>query len=221
MDAALPLELRRAAFYRQRMKKILTLVAAGWLAVNFSARAQDAALMEQAQKLIGKVADLSETVELQQKRITQLDTELRAVREEQNKPRPDAVSREELRDLAGKVKEIDEKRAADKDLILKEISKLASAPVVIPQSTVRPHSKTKPVVDETPADTKPTPPAANYEGFEHEVKSGETLLAIIKAYNKDKGLKNTLASVLKHPLNSKIKEKVLVGQKVFIPAPAK
>jgi hypothetical protein len=76
------------------------------------------------------------------------------------------------------------------------------------------------VVDST-TDSKPAPPAANYEGFEHTVKTGETLLAIIKAYNKEQGLKNTLASVLKHPLNAKVKEKVLVGQKVFIPAAAK
>ncbi|MFM2082302.1 MAG: hypothetical protein RL380_993 [Verrucomicrobiota bacterium] len=203
------------------MKKIFTLAIAGLLAVNFSVRAQDAALMEQAQKLIGKVADLSETVELQQKKINLLETELRAVREEQNKPRPDAVSREELRDLVGKVREMDEKRAADKELILKEISKLASAPVVMPTTNVKPHPKPKPVADETLTDTKPAPPAANYEGFEHTVKSGETLLAIIKAYNKEQGLKNTLASVLKHPLNAKVKERVLVGQKVFIPASAK
>ena len=199
------------------MKRIFALVATGLLALSFSASAQDAALIEQAQRLIGKVQDLSETVELQQKKITQLETELRAVREEQNKPRPDAVSREELRDLVGKVKEIDEKRAADKDLILKEISNLAKSPAVGVSPTSKPHSKPKPV-----ADTESPVPAGNYEGFEHTVKSGETLLAIVQAYNKEQGLKNTLATVLKHPLNAKIKaERLLIGQKVFIPAPTK
>ena len=198
------------------MKRIFTLVAAGLLALNFSVSAQDAAIIEQAQRLIGKVQDLSETVELQQKKITQLEAELRAVREEQSKPRTDVAGRDELRDLAGKVKEIEEKRAADKELILKEISNLAKTPAIAPL-TSKPHNKPKPVVD-----TEPLAPTGNYEGFEHTVKSGETLLAIVQAYNKEQGLKNTLAMVLKHPLNAKIKaERLLVGQKVFIPSPAK
>ena len=138
------------------------------------------------------------------------------MRDQINKPDTDKVQRDELRKLAEQVKDIDDKRAADKELILTEIKKLGKTMTLSPAA--KPPSKPKP---DNSADTGTTAPAAdkNYEGYEHVVKPGETLMAIIQAYNKEQGLKLTLDQVLKHPLNANLKpEKMKVGQKIFIPA---
>jgi hypothetical protein len=170
------------------------------------------------------VDDLTAANQLLQKRIADLEGQLRTVQDAQSQPNTNAVDRSELRDLAEKVKEIDQKRQDDKDLILKQISDLAKLPPPAASSPKRKHdtsADTAAPADTGAADTAPAD-SKNYEGYEHVVKAGETLSAIVAAYNKEEGLHLTVSQVLKHPLNAKIKpEKLLVGQKVFIPAPAK
>jgi LysM repeat protein len=66
---------------------------------------------------------------------------------------------------------------------------------------------------------EPAPKVSNSpeKGFEHEVKSGQTLSAIIQAY-RDQGVKVTLKQVL--DANPTLKpERMKAGQKIFIPAP--
>ncbi len=193
------------------MKTILTFLLAGLVASISTLRAQDAgaaadpAVQESYQKLTGRVQDLSETVELQRKRIDVLEAEIKTLREEQGKPNTNVADRDELRQLAEKVKEIDEKRAADKDVILKEISKLGKTPTA--------NSSPKPKVDPKAA----TGADGNYEGFEYVMKDGDTLSKVVAAY-REKGVKVTVAQVLKHPLNAKLDaNKIQVGQKIFIP----
>jgi hypothetical protein len=173
---------------------------------------------ERYQKLVGKVQDLAETQQAQAKRIEALTEELRLVRTELGKPNTDLVQRDELRKLAEQVKEIDTKREDDKNLILSEIKKLGKTPAV---SGGKPIVKSKPDNTVDPGANKSADKTAdtNYEGFEHTVKSGETLIAIIQAYNKENSLKLTVDQVLKHPINAGVKpEKLRVGQKIFIPA---
>lgn len=200
------------------MKKILALAAIGLLAGNCALHAQDASAIadrqaaeERYQKLLGKMEDLTASFEAQNKRIADLQEQIKSVRDEQAKPNADVVGRDELKSLAVKIKEIDEKRAADKELILKEIGRLASVPAV---PSVRP----KPRITPKPAETEPAAdPNAKYEGYEHVVKPGDTLSKIV-SYYREKGVKVTLSQVLKHPLNAKLDaNKVLVGQKIFIP----
>jgi hypothetical protein len=188
-------------------------------------RAQDAstiadrqAVEERYQQLVGKVQDLAETQQAQAKRIDALTEELRLVRTELGKPNADLVQRDELRKLAEQVKEIDTKREDDKNLILSEIKKLGKTTAV---SGGKPIVKSKPDNNVDPGANKSADKTAdtNYEGFEHTVKSGETLIAIIQAYNKENSLKLTVDQVLKHPINAGVKpEKLRVGQKIFIPA---
>src|SRR5262249_9462419 len=139
--------------------------------------------------------------------------EIRALREELGKPKPDSVGRDELKKLAEQVRDIDEKRAADKELIMKELTKLArvNSPVHV---DAPPPKKT----DSAPADSAPD--NKEYEGYEYIVKSGDTIAAIARAYG-DQGIKVTIDQILKHPLNKKVDPaKLRVGQKIFIPAPA-
>lgn len=203
------------------MKRILIFSLAAWLggvsslpaqSGFFASKAADQqAAEERYQRLAGKVQDLTEAQEALQRRIAALAEEIRALREQQAQPNADAVGREELKRLAEKVQEIDQKREADRELILKEIARLAKTTPPAAGSS----SKLK-------ADTTPAAGAdKNYEGYEYVIKSGDTLRAIVAAYN-EQGIKVTVDQVLKHPLNNKLNpNKLRVGQKVFVPSPAK
>ena len=205
------------------MKKFFALAAIGWLAGNCALRAQDASAIadrqaaeERYNRLVGKVEDLTASLDAQNKRLADLQEQIKTLRDEQAKPNTDVVGRDELKSLALKIKEVDEKRAADKELILKEIGRLAQVPAVAPGKSkvkVTPkHADTEPANDAPVAD-----PNAKYEGYEHVVKSGDTLSKIV-SYYREKGVKVTMSQVLKHPLNAKLDaNKVLVGQKIFIP----
>jgi hypothetical protein len=203
------------------MKKILIVSLAAWLGGSFHLPAQSGifaskvadqqAAEEQYQRLAGKVQDLAESQQALQKRIAALAEEIRALREQQAQPNPDTVGREELKRLAEKVQEIDQKREADKDLILKEVAKLAKG-VPVPANP-----SPKPKADVTlPADAD-----KNYEGYEYVMKEGDTLSAVATAY-REKGVNVKVNDILKHPLNAKLDpNKIPVGQRIFIPAKKK
>ena len=212
------------------MKRIFCLLTVCLLGSNLTLRAQDASAIadraaseERYQKLVAKLDDLNEKQDLQQKRMAQLEADLKAVRDEQSKPNTDMVGRDELKQLAQKLKEIDEKRAADKELILEQIKQLAQAPAApIPPTPKRP--KAKKAADTTSSDTTADATAGsdkNYEGYEYVIKPNDTISKIVAAY-REQGVKVSSDQILKHPLNAKVNPaKLKVGQKVFIPAPAK
>lgn len=162
--------------------------------------AQDAALRERVDKLYGNVQDLiAANIELQ-KRVSDLSKELEALKQKSTQP-ADAVTRDELRTYAQKLQEVDQKREADKKLIVNQIEDLAKA------------------VRRAPA----APPSAGsggrvQQGYEYVIQDGDTLTAIVQAY-RDDGIKVTVDDILK--ANPGLKPTALqIGQKVFVPAPA-
>ena len=173
-------------------------------------RAQDAAVEERLNKLSGHIEDLLGAIAKQDKRLSALEKELEGVREQAAKPSGNYASQEELRKLAEKLQEIDRSRVADNEKVLREIQKLAKAPVVgskLPRQS-------KPV-DETPKAGGNSGGAAE-KGFDYVIASGDTLSTIAQAY-REKGVKITSEQILK--ANPGLKEKSLkVGQKIFIPA---
>lgn len=162
-------------------------------------------LNSMVEELLGAQATL-------QKRIGTLSDDLRTVRDEQGRSTSAFVRHDDLRPaldrLAEKIRELDQKREDDKKLILEEIRRLAQAPLPAPPP--------RRVREREP---EPTPPAAGpLKGYEYVVKSGDTLAAIIAAYQQS-GVKATQAQVMKaNPgLNP---NRLKVGQKVFIPDPS-
>ena len=171
------------------------------LAALLPARAQDAALEERVNKLNGYLQDLQATAEAQRRQIEDLGRQIDSLREQINKPGNNATT-DDLRKLAEQVQEIDKKREADKELILKEIEALGKVAA----------KASKPRITDTPAGSP------SDKGYEYTVQSGDTLIAIVNAY-RDQGIKVTVDQILKanpglKPTNMK------VGQKIFIPAPA-
>ncbi|HTL72354.1 MAG TPA: hypothetical protein VL863_03545, partial [bacterium] len=107
------------------MKKILLWSLLFTFAVGV-APAQDAGTQQQIDKLSGQIQDLLASQEQQGKRLDALAKQISELSDKVNTPaaNPDNASRDDLKNLAEKVQEIDKKRQSDRDLILKEIEKL-------------------------------------------------------------------------------------------------
>jgi nucleoid-associated protein YgaU len=191
------------------MKELTILLVAGMLSLTQAVWAQDAAVEERLNKINGHVEDLLAAQKLQQERIAELAKELGNLREEAGKKNGAFASQEEMRKLAEKLQEIDQKRVADNEKILKEIDKLGRAGAV--PRTERRAQKSQP----EPSAIGGTTGGAE-KGFEYVIQSGDTLSTIALAY-REKGNKITSDQILK--ANPGLKANSLrVGQKIFIPA---
>jgi LysM repeat protein len=154
---------------------------------------------ERYKRLNAAVEDLIMAQAAQQKKISELAAALAELREETTRQANNNTTRDELRLLAEKVKEIEKNREADKQLIVDELKKLAKA------------SAARPVTVSAPAAERPE------KGYEYVVQAGDTLSSIVAAYRKE-GIKVTTDMVLK--ANPKLDpNKLQIGQKIFIPQP--
>jgi LysM repeat protein len=198
--------------FHSGMRKISFWFLMFTLAVG-AARGQDAATQQQMDKLSGQIRDLTDTVEVQRKHIDALEKELGELRDKVNTPQvSDSASREDLKKLAVQVQEIDQKRADDRELILKNIEKISKVAAGGDAAPVRTHKPTP-----KPDDTTPPAPTTPQSGYEYVVKSGDTLGLIAKAY-REQGVKVTSTQILK--ANPGLDAtKLYVGKKIFIPYP--
>ena len=164
------------------------------------------ALRENVNRLQSQLDDLTLSYSALKKELDSLRSELRKVRAQSSQKDPSAATRGDIENLAKTIREVDRKRSADKELILKEMKSLVRN---IPKS--RPNT------------SPPATPPRSQKGFEHSVQSGETISAIIAAYNevlKNQGTKKriTLKSVL--TANPKLNPRsIQIGQVLFIPDP--
>lgn len=169
---------------------------------------QNRALIENVNRLQGQLEDLLQSYNALKKEVDILQIELRKTRAESLKSKPDSITKSDIEGLTKAIREVDRKRSADKELILKEIRNIAR----------NSNNNSRPITT-TPSTTNRKP----QKGFEHTVQSGETISAIIAAYNeqlKAEGGKNriTLNSVLK--ANPKLNPRsIQIGQILFIPDP--
>jgi LysM repeat protein len=136
---------------------------------------------------------------------------LEGVRVQSGKPNTSYARQEDLSRLAEAIKAVDRKRMDDAEKIHAELLNLRKVLEAPP-----PQSKKSSVT--TPKDTPVTgKPSTQEKGFEHVVKSGETLDAIALGC-KEQNIKVTVAQILKANPGLKA-ERLKVGQKIFIPAP--
>ncbi len=161
------------------------------------------ALREDYSRLQSQLADLLEAHNALKSELTKLRSEVRLLRAKTSTKDPAAATRDDLEGLAKSIREIDRKRLQDKDLILKEMKALLRS---------------------APAGIKPPPVISkSQKGFDHTIEAGETISAIIAAYNaqlKNQGVKKriTLKTVL--DANPNLNPRVMrIGQVLFIPDP--
>jgi LysM repeat protein len=178
-----------------------------------AARGQDAATQEQISKLTGQIQDMLEAQASQAKHINALEAEISDLRDKLNQPAAnDSASADDLKKLAAQVQEIDKKRQADNEQILKAIEKLAKAGG---------GSSRKPAPAVTPATStdNATPAGGPQKGYDYTVAAGDTISSIAKAYrDSEKHVKVTTSQIL--AANPGLDAtKLYVGKKIFIPDP--
>src|ERR1017187_4674151 len=149
------------------MKRILV----WFLVLSFSlaaARAQDDATQQQINELNGRIQNLTDSQTVQAKRITALEKEIGELRNKSSQPgTTDTANADDLKKLADQVQEIDKKRQADRELILKEIGKLGKV------GGSSPGRKPTPTVTTNSA-TGSSNPGGKENGYEYKVAAGDT-----------------------------------------------
>ena len=169
--------------------------------------AERKAAEERSKRLEALLEDMKEAYEAQQKRLMALAEEINRLREETARAGNNLATREELRKLAEKIQEVDQKREADKELILKELQKLAKAPPPLPVEHKASAEGNADVPDKF---------------FTHVVKQGEYLSTIISAFNaelKAKGKGTVTLSQVKKANPNLNPDNLKVGQEILIPVP--
>jgi septal ring factor EnvC (AmiA/AmiB activator) len=174
------------------------------------ARAQDAATQQQIDQINGRIQDIYGVLDKQDKRIAALEKSVGDLQNKLNQPAANNfASADDLKKLAEQVQEIDKKRQDDNEQILKALEKLDKAMSVLP-----PNRKAAPAAA---ADNSTPNAGGKQNGYYYEVKSGNTLSAIVKAYA-DQNIKVTVKQIL--DANPGLDPKNLpVGKKIFIPQP--
>ncbi len=166
---------------------------------------------ERLNKLSAQIQDLADARDAQNKRIDELARQLRALQDQGGKSSAGYAAQEDLKQLTAKLQEVDEKRQQDNERIVKQLDKLSKSLGV---STGK---KTGDAAAPVPSGDSPAP--ADKDHYEYEIKSGDSLSAIARAYS-EQGIKVTVDQIIK--ANPGLKpEKMRVGQKIIIPAPAR
>lgn len=188
------------------MKRISFWLAVVAMLATLNASAQDvAALEERIKQLNGYVQDLLEDKANQKKQIENLAREVQALRDQQpSQPKGNYATQDDLRALAKQVQEVEDNRKNDREVILKEIERLAKIPAKAP------------TVKSNPGSTRNLPDKA----AEHTIAAGDTLSTIAAAYSKELNAKITTDLILKaNPGLDPLKLKV--DQKILVPIPEK
>ena len=193
------------------MKRIYFLLATLALCAAPAVSAQDAATQERLDKLAGRIEDLTAAQDALRKQMNGLSKELESVREQSGKPNTSYARQEDLKGLAESIKEVDRKRMDDAEKIHSELLKLRNG---LEKSLTPP--KPKPAAPPREK-TVPEKPARDEKVFPYVIQSGDTLSAIVQAY-KEKNIKVTAAQILNANPGLKA-ERLIVGTKIFIPAP--
>lgn len=165
---------------------------------------------ERYRNLSSKLDRLQESYELILKRQQELEErldglsrEMAKVRDDNNKPTIQWATREELKALVEKMRELDRNREHDKKLLLDSIQELAKVPAV-----------------HAPAESRP----ANLDTYVYKVKPSEFLIDIIAAYNekyKSQGLPTITMDQVKKANPGMNPNQIIAGQSIHIPIPSK
>lgn len=165
---------------------------------------------ERYRNLSSKLDRLQESYELILKRQQELEDrldglsrEMAKVRDDSNKPTTQWATREDLKALVEKMRELDRNREHDKKLLLDSIQELAKVPSV-----------------HAPSESRP----ANLDTYVYKVKPGELLSDIIAAYNekyKSQGLPTVNLDQVKKANPGMNPNRIIAGQSIHIPIPSK
>ncbi len=178
------------------------------------AQAQDAATQQQIDQINGRIQDLIDAQAAQGKRIEALEKSISDMSDKLNQPGANnSASADDLKKLAGQVNDLAKKQQDDNDLVLKELEKLAKGGT-IPATSRHPQAGPPAVAT---GNSSPEP-GGKQNGYYYEIKAGDTLLAIAKAYSAQLKTRITTDQILAANPGLNAKD-LVVGKKIFIPQP--
>ena len=170
---------------------------------------------ENYKSLKGHVDDLIAAQADQERKLQALAREVAALREQLNKPavNNNYATQDDIKRLADAITELDQKRKADNEKMLNDISRQIAMLSKLPPPPPPPHNDKPAVSEPITATGSPKP---NEEGYTYEVKPDDNFSKIAAAY-REQGVKVTWQQIAKaNPTADSSKLKV--GQKLFIPA---
>ncbi|HMO64853.1 MAG TPA: hypothetical protein PKE47_06475 [Verrucomicrobiota bacterium] len=140
-------------------------------------RAQDAALLEERlARLTATVEALEVAFDSQKRQIAALTEQLQQLRAEAARSAGRSPSYDDLQKLAEKLAEVDRKRVADNEQILKALEDLRKLPAAA--------ARTAPRTPEREPDRAPPALRAD-QAIEHTVGRGQSISQIVSAFNAD------------------------------------
>jgi len=192
------------------MKRISILIATALLALPAISPAQDAATEERLNKLSAQIDVLIDAKEAQNKKIEDLQSQIRDLQNQVSKPTGNYASADDVKQLKDAIEEVDKKRQADNEHIVQELQNLGNS---LKGSTSGRHASSGSAPESVPTTHASVPE----KGYPYEIQQGDTLAAIAKAY-REKGIKVTTQQII--DANPGLKaNNMKVGQKIFIPQP--
>jgi cell division protein FtsL/phage tail protein X len=221
----LQLDAAGKAVFHFRMKRISFLILSAFITLAVAPVFGEDATQQQIDKLSGSIQDLSATIEAQNKKIEALEKEITELREKVNTPaaNPDNASNADLKKLAENIKEVDQKRQDDRELILKEIKNLSGATggSTGGDKPKHPHVSNSGGSGENGSGDSgagAAGPATPQSGHPYVIKNGDTLAAIAKAY-REAGVKTVTTKKILEANPGLDANKLIVGKTIFIPDP--
>jgi len=192
------------------MKKIFVLTGLWVCVAAGTVRGQDAGTQQQLDKLTGSIQDLTDAQAQESKRIDDIEKQLADLAAKVNTPPPasDSASAEDLKKLADEVRELDQKRLADRELITSQLEKLSKIAALPPE----PHQHKASVAS---SESDPTAPPVPTTGYYYVVKSGDSIASIARKY-RAQHVKITTSQIIR--ANPGLSASTLfIGKKIFIP----
>jgi hypothetical protein len=186
-------------------------------ALRAAAVAEQQGMDEKFKQVAADIDSLRAANQLLLDKLSALNDDLRLIRAEQARLAAGAVGRDDLRPLAQRIEEVDKKRQEDKDAISEEIKKsFARVETLLTNAADVP---SRPPVRGASVGAGPSAVA---NGFSYTIKEGDTLEAIVAAYNaefKRKGMKTiTLKQAME--VNPGVDwTRLKISQKIVIPRP--
>jgi len=198
---------------------ILFVFLAGFSANALKAQDSPASLAERQEaeerykRITADIEDLKTTMLSYQQRLNEQREEIRKLNEElaRANSNKDLATRDDLKHLVDKIKEVDEKRLADAANVMGQFEKLQKllAPPGTPKANPpAPAPSGKPPVE---------PKSGNEKGYEYIIRSGDNP-RVISAGLAKQGVKVSPQQII--DANPAIKDwaKLRIGQKIFIPS---
>jgi LysM repeat protein len=170
------------------------------------------ALTEGQETLRRQIQELRDAVLQLRQENSQLKQQLRST--------GDMVTRDQLRDVVKSIQMVDEKRAADGEYVRRQLESIAKdvSKALVPPARESQRSTGRPSASKEPKEVVDAAAKLPDKQYVHKVQSGETLGAIIAAYNKEYELKVKVSDVLAANPGLRDPKLLRVGQEVNIPA---